>query len=471
MIFFTDNATTLHLGDAYDVLAAMPDQSADCIVTSPPYWANRDYGMPGQYGLEASPAAYVETLRSAFREAWRVLADDGTCWLNLGDCYSEGRTTPAGLHGYPGRGPISGRGPAVAAKNLLGLPWRVAFALQDDGWILRNAIVWHKPNAMPQSVRDRMSNRYELIFLLAKSRHYWFDLDPIRVPHARHTPVSPCTASTGSGGTRRPGGIPATGRHPGNGEPSGTHPGSGRPGGTRPGNRRPKYGAHTGRSSERTATPTGAAIPTGETPATCGQSRPAPSEGRTSPPSPSTCQHTASWLAVSLVARCSIRSAVPAPPALPPSPSAGGSPVSNSTRRLPLDSAAALAASGQIEDASLKMARYRAALDAGGDPGEIGKWIAEAKAQRLQAESELHQATSKTTLNREQITELIEQCADIAADLRDAEPSDMASTYQKLGLRLTYHPGRQLVSAEACPKPRDIGKWFVSEGGLEPPCP
>jgi site-specific DNA recombinase len=138
---------------------------------------------------------------------------------------------------------------------------------------------------------------------------------------------------------------------------------------------------------------------------------------------------------------------------------------------LPLDSAAALAASGQIEDASLKMARYRAALDAGGDPGEIGKWIAEAKAQRLQAESELHQATSKTTLNREQITELIEQCADIAADLRDAEPSDMASTYQKLGLRLTYHPGRQLVSAEACPKPRDIGKWFVSEGGLEPPCP
>ena len=133
----------------------------------------------------------------------------------------------------------------MTAKNLLGLPWRVAFALQDDGWILRDAIVWHKPNAMPQSVRDPMSNRYELMFLLAKSRHYWFDLDPIRVPHARHTPVSPCTASTGSGGTRRPGGIPATGRHPGNGKPSGTHPGSCRPGGTPPGTRRPKYGAHT----------------------------------------------------------------------------------------------------------------------------------------------------------------------------------------------------------------------------------
>jgi DNA modification methylase len=266
LIFSTDNTTTLHLGDAHDVLAAMPNRSADCIVTSPPYWAKRDYGMPGQYGLEASPAAYVETLRSVFREAWRVLADDGTCWLNLGDCYSEGRTTPAGLHGYPGFGLITGRGPAVAAKNLLGLPWRIAFALQDDGWILRNAIVWHKPNAMPQSVRDRMSNRYELIFLLAKSRHYWFDLDPIRLPHARHTPASPCTASTGQSGSSRPGGIPATGRHPGNGKTSGTHPGSAMPGGTRPGNRRPKYSAHTRQVIGAHRYPDGRCHPNGRNP-------------------------------------------------------------------------------------------------------------------------------------------------------------------------------------------------------------
>ena len=135
------------------------------------------------------------------------------------------------------------------------------------------------------------------------------------------------------------------------------------------------------------------------------------------------------------------------------------------------DSAAAEAATAQIEDANVKMARYRAALDAGGDPEEIGKWIAEAKAQRLKAETERRQATSKTTLTREQVTDLIEQCTDIAADLCHADPGEMASTYQKLGLRLTYHPERQLVSAAACPKPRDIGKWFVSEGGLEPPCP
>jgi DNA modification methylase len=259
--FYRGTSAAIHLGDARDVLAIMPAGSADCIVTSPPYWAKRDYGMPGQYGLEASPAAYVETLRSVFREAWRVLADDGTCWLNLGDCYSEGRTTPAGLHGYPGRGLITGHAPAVAAKNLLGMPWRVAFALQDDGWILRNAIIWHKPNAMPQSVRDRMSNRYELIFLLAKSRHYWFDLDPIRLPHSPHTPASRCPASTS-----RPGGIPATGRHPGNGKPSGTHPGSSRPGGTCPGNRQLKYSAHTRQVIGAHRYPDGRCHPNGRNP-------------------------------------------------------------------------------------------------------------------------------------------------------------------------------------------------------------
>jgi site-specific DNA recombinase len=130
--------------------------------------------------------------------------------------------------------------------------------------------------------------------------------------------------------------------------------------------------------------------------------------------------------------------------------------------------AAAEAATAQIADASLKMARYRAALDAGGDPEEIGKWIADAKAQRLKAETGLRQATSKTSLTRQQIQALIKECAGIAADLRDAEPGDMAGACRKLGLRLTYHPARQVVRAAACPEPANIGNWSVSEGRLEP---
>jgi hypothetical protein len=143
----------LYVGDAREVLAEMPDHSADCIVTSPPYWGKRDYGMARQYGREPDPASYVATLRATFTEARRVLADDGTCWLNLGDSYSASGGGPTGLHTYLGRHLGQPSPAGVPAKNLLGLPWRVAFALQEDGWILRNAIVWHKPNAMPESVR------------------------------------------------------------------------------------------------------------------------------------------------------------------------------------------------------------------------------------------------------------------------------------------------------------------------------
>jgi DNA modification methylase len=184
---------SLYVGDAREVLAEMPDRPADCIVTSPPYWGKRDYGMARQYGREPDPASYVATLRATFTEARRVLADDGTCWLNLGDSYSASGGGPTGLHTYLGRhlgqSPTSG----VPAKNLLGLPWRVAFALQDDGWILRNAIVWHKPNAMPESVRDWLNCRYEMLFLLVKQAAYWFDLDPIRIPATttRPTPARP----------------------------------------------------------------------------------------------------------------------------------------------------------------------------------------------------------------------------------------------------------------------------------------
>lgn len=144
------------------------------------------YFRPAEYGLEASPAEYVETMRALFAEVRRVLADDGTLWLNLGDSYQSsggmegvGRNAKVGstLRQAKGRTrPSSG----LPSKNLLGIPWRVAFALQDDGWILRNEIIWSKPNAMPESVTDRLSSRHEHLFMLTKSRRYWFDLDPIR---------------------------------------------------------------------------------------------------------------------------------------------------------------------------------------------------------------------------------------------------------------------------------------------------
>jgi DNA modification methylase len=136
-----------------------------------------------------------------FREARRVLADDGTCWLNLGDSYSVSGGGATGLHAYLGPHITTHSATGLHAKNLLGLPWRVAFALQEDGWILRNAIVWHKPNAMPESVRDRLSCRHELMFLFAKSPAYWFDLDPIREPHKT---VKPPASSAGRGGCTRP---------------------------------------------------------------------------------------------------------------------------------------------------------------------------------------------------------------------------------------------------------------------------
>jgi hypothetical protein len=139
----------MYAGDARAVLASMPEWSANCIVTSPPYWGKRDYGVPGQYGHEDTPAAYTETVRAVFREARRVLADDGTCWLNLGDSYSASGGGATGLHAYLGEHITTHRAAGMHAKNLLGLPWRVAFALQEDGWLLRNAVIWHKPNAMP----------------------------------------------------------------------------------------------------------------------------------------------------------------------------------------------------------------------------------------------------------------------------------------------------------------------------------
>jgi len=191
--YYADDAVTLHLGDALDVLRTLDAGSVDCCVTSPPYYGLRDYGVAGQLGAEPSPAEYVAALVAVLGEVRRVLADDGTLWLNLGDSYStyagnRGASTGIGAkrkadpwQDAPQGAGLSGDRPA---KNMLGIPWRVAFALQDDGWILRNDIIWAKPNAMPESVRDRLSTKHEHMFMLSKGPRYWFDIDPIREEYA-----------------------------------------------------------------------------------------------------------------------------------------------------------------------------------------------------------------------------------------------------------------------------------------------
>jgi site-specific DNA-methyltransferase (cytosine-N4-specific) len=186
--YYQDESVTLFHGDSIATLRALPDASVNCCITSPPYFGLRDYGNEGQHGLEASPAEYVETMRTVFAEVRRVLADDGTLWLNLGDSYYSGRGNPgpnsadekqSARRGFTRSVDKPGQ-PWSSPKNLLGIPWRVAFALQDDGWILRNDIIWTKPNAMPESVTDRLSTKHEHLFMFSKSRAYWFDVDPIR---------------------------------------------------------------------------------------------------------------------------------------------------------------------------------------------------------------------------------------------------------------------------------------------------
>lgn len=145
------------IGDCLDLLRQMPARSVHCCITSPPYYALRDYGVDGQIGLEESPAEFIARLVEVFREVRRVLRDDGTCWVNMGDSYR-------------------------LDKQLMGMPWRLALALQDDGWYLRQDIIWHKPNPMPESTRDRCTKAHEYLFLLSKSRRYRFDAEAIREP-------------------------------------------------------------------------------------------------------------------------------------------------------------------------------------------------------------------------------------------------------------------------------------------------
>lgn len=177
-------------GDCRERLADYADGSFDCCVTSPPYWGLRDYGVVGQIGAEDSLDAYVEGLTVAFREVRRVLSDAGTLWLNLGDAFtSGGRATRAPDKKNAGR-EMTYRPPTppgLKAKDLIGLPWRVAFALQADGWYLRSDIIWHKPNCQPESVRDRPTRAHEYVFLFAKSKTYHYDHQAVREPAAGGT--------------------------------------------------------------------------------------------------------------------------------------------------------------------------------------------------------------------------------------------------------------------------------------------
>lgn len=185
---------TIRHGDCREVLQKLPDESANCCVTSPPYFGLRDYGVAGQIGLEPTPDTFVAEMVSLFREVRRVLRDDGTLWLNLGDSYCS--TDKWGGGGNVGKNTVAPDGsvpswavrtkkpqmPGVKPKDLLGIPWRVAFALQADGWYLRDAIVWAKPNGMPGSQTDRCTSSYEMIFQFSKSRLYWSDFDAIKTP-------------------------------------------------------------------------------------------------------------------------------------------------------------------------------------------------------------------------------------------------------------------------------------------------
>ncbi len=156
-LYFKSNSTELHLGSALEVLKTFDNEIVDCVVTSPPYYNLRDYQNDQQLGMEKSPVQYVANLVEIFNEIKRILKDDGVVWLNLGDTYAKD-------------------------KNLLGIPWRVAFALQESGWYLRSDIIWQKTSILPESVKDRCTKSHEYIFMLTKSQNYYYNAEAIKEP-------------------------------------------------------------------------------------------------------------------------------------------------------------------------------------------------------------------------------------------------------------------------------------------------
>ena len=171
-------------GNAIEVLKELPDCSADCCITSPPYLGLRDYGVSGQLGLENSVEAYINRLTDIFREVRRVLKNDGTLWLNIGDSYVSSNSEYSNCK----------------RKDLIGIPWLLAFALRNDGWYLRQDIIWEKPNAMPESVKDRCTKSHEYIFLFSKQSKYYFDYEAIKEPAVGFNNIAPA----GSKGTLKP---------------------------------------------------------------------------------------------------------------------------------------------------------------------------------------------------------------------------------------------------------------------------
>jgi site-specific DNA-methyltransferase (cytosine-N4-specific) len=182
MQFNKDNFD-IHIGDSRILLKQIPSESIQCIITSPPYWGLRDYGHQNQIGLESQLDEYLSELKTVFTELYRILKKNGIFWLVIGDGYTSGnrkyraydKKNPAR---YLSKRPDTPKG--LKDKDLLGIPWRIAFLLQDSGWYLRNDIVWHKPNAMPESVKDRSYRNHEYIFMLSKSDKYFFNLSALK---------------------------------------------------------------------------------------------------------------------------------------------------------------------------------------------------------------------------------------------------------------------------------------------------
>jgi DNA modification methylase len=217
----------LYQGDALGILALMQSESVQCVITSPPYWGLRDYKVAEQIGLEETPEEYVAVLVAVFREVRRVLRKDGTLWLNMGDSYA--RSPARGVKFQAGDSTYltnvqaneGNRGPSVPPglkeKDLVGIPWRVAFALQADGWWLRSDIIWSKPNPMPESVTDRPTKAHEYLFLLSKQARYFYDAEAIAEPGVTgdlRKPYAPGQVDARGNGHDRGGGMPRTaGKH------------------------------------------------------------------------------------------------------------------------------------------------------------------------------------------------------------------------------------------------------------------
>jgi len=189
----------IYQGDSLATLKTLPDNSINCCITSPPYYGLRDYGVDGQIGLEETPEQFINKLVEIFREVVRILKDDGTLWVNIGDSYSShkdcksvGQTLAKGTSRETAHEMELGKSrvrdskmlksQGYKNKDLIGIPWMLAFALRADGWYLRQDIIWHKPNPMPESVQDRCTKAHEYVFLLSKSQKYYYDIDAIKEP-------------------------------------------------------------------------------------------------------------------------------------------------------------------------------------------------------------------------------------------------------------------------------------------------